>query len=93
MKRVVFLVAILLAPVLLAAAGVCSAAQASPDFQSDGPEGCCAVSLCSLLATGLLGIGVWVDVTALPSVTAVLARSTAQQPVSPPPELLARHSA
>ncbi len=93
MKRVVVLVVILLAPVLLAAAGVCSAAQAVPAFHFDGPEGCCAVSHCSLLAMGVLGIGLGVDVTALPSVTAVLARSTAQQPVSPPPELLALRSA
>jgi hypothetical protein len=92
MKRVVFLVAIVLAPVLLAAAGVCGA-QAAPAFQFDGPEGCCAVSHCSLLAMGVLGVGFWGDVTTPPSVTAVLARSTTQQPVSPPPELLALRSA
>ncbi len=91
MKRVVFLGAILLAPVMLVAAGVCS--QASLEFHFDGPEGCCAGSHCSLLVMGLLAIGPCADVTELASMTAVLARSTGQQPVSPPPELLALRSA
>lgn len=92
MKRVAFLGAILLAPLLLAAVGVCSDVQAPPEFHLDG-QTCCAVSHCSLLAIGLLGVGLGADVTTVPSARAVLARSAAQQPVSPPPELLALRSA
>ena len=79
--------------VLLLIAGICAGEQARLTPHPDVSETCCGFVQCSMLPSVLLGFTPWLIARNLRPEAVPSVRFSAQDPLSPPPELIALRSA
>jgi hypothetical protein len=84
---------VLVVVVLLLIVGICAADQARLMPHLESSEACCGFVQCSVLPIALLGFVLWATVAYLRPPTTPLIRSAVEDPLSPPPELIALRSA
>jgi len=85
--------ALLVIGVLLLIAGLCTADQARVTLDHEAAEACCAFTQCSVLPIALFIFALLAAGAYLRPTTLLLVRSAVQDPLSPPPELIAFRSA
>ena len=80
--------AFLVVGVLLLVVGICVSDQTLLPLHLEISEACCAFTQCPVLPIALLGFALWLAGAYLGPAKIPLIRSTVQDPLSPPPELI-----